>query len=150
MNHLSQLSSLAQVLNQETDSYTKSLTELEKKINALNLGIETWVLLIESGESGNSNRGFYRQTLLGYAKTDEGWGFAVQERRVERGFFENDSNCPYENECDEGPAKLLLKSSRDLRIRAARKIEDLLEGLIAKANDVIPTLKKAKELSQTI
>jgi hypothetical protein len=150
MNHLSQLSSLAQVLNQETDSYTKSLTELEKKINALNLGIETWVLLIESGESGNSNRGIYRQTLLGYAKTDEGWGFAVQERRVERGFFENDSSCPYENEYDEGPAKLLLKSSRDLRIRAARKIEDLLQGLIAKANDVIPTLKKAKELSQTI
>jgi hypothetical protein len=150
MNHLSQLSSLAQVLNQETDSYTKSLTELQKRINGLNLGIETWVVLSESGKAGTPNRDTYRQTLLGYAKTDEGWGFAIQERRIERGFFQDDSNCPYENEYDEGPAKLLLKSSRELRIRAAGRIEDLLQGLIARANDVIPTLKKAKEFSQTI
>jgi hypothetical protein len=150
MNHLAELSSLAQVLNQETDAYTKSLTELEKKLNGFNLGIEAWVVLIESGKAGTPNRDTYSQTLLGYAKTEDGWGFAVKEKHVERGFFEGDPSCPYENEYDDGPAKLLLKSSRELRIRAAGRVEELLQALIARANQVIPTLKKAKELSQTI
>jgi len=150
MNHLVELSSLAQVLNQETDSYTQSLAELEKKLNRLNLGIEAWVVLFESGRAGTPNGDTYSQTLLGYAKTEEGWGFAVKDKRIERGFFENDPACPYENEYDDGAAKLLLKSSRELRIRAAGRIEELLLGLIARANKVIPTLRKAKELSQAV
>ncbi|SRR6266478_683742 len=150
MTHLAELSSLAQVLNQETDAYTKSLSELEKTLNGFNLGIEMWVLLTESGVSGTPNRDTYTQTLLGYAKTEEGWGFAVKEKRIERGFFENDTSCPYTNEYEQGAAKLLLKSSRELRIRAAGRIEELLQALVARATQVIPTLKKAKELSQTV
>jgi hypothetical protein len=150
MTHLSQLASLAAALNQETDSYTQSLAELEKKLNRLNLGIEAWVVLTEAAKSGNPSRDSYEETILGYAKTEEGWGFAIKDKRVERGYYQGDPDCPWENEYDEGPAKLLLKSSRELRIRAAGRIEELLEALTARANEVIPTLKKAKELAQSI
>ena len=150
MNHLSQLSSLAQALNQETDSYTKSLIELQKRLNKFNLGIEVWVGLLESGQAGTPNQGTYSQTLLGYAKVDKGWGLAIKEKRIERVFVDGDSSCPYENDYDEGPAKLLLECSRELRILAAGRMERLLEALITAANDVIPTLRKARELAQSI
>lgn len=150
MNHLAQLSSLAAVLNQETDAYTKSLADLEKKLNRLNLGIEAWVVLTESSKSGTPNRDTTTRTILGYAKTEEGWGFALQEIRVERGYYQNDADCPWENQYEEAPPKLLLKSSRELRMRAAHRIEELLQALIARANDVIPTLQKAKELCESV
>src|SRR5258708_2986388 len=104
MEQIAQLSSLAAVLNQETDSYTQSLTELEKKLNGLNLGIEAWVVLGESQLQGDVNRDSHTRTLLGYGKTDEGWGFVVKEKRVERGYWQNDLDCPWENEYD-GSAK---------------------------------------------
>lgn len=147
MEHLEQLSSLAAILNQETDSYTQSLAALEKKLNSMNLGIEAWVVLTESGQEGTPNRDSYQRILFGYAKTDEGWGFAIKEKRVERGFWQNDEDCPWENEYDEGPAKLLLKSSRELRIKAARQLENLMQTLTARANEVIPTLQNAQRLA---
>ena len=109
-----------------------------------------WVGLLESGQAGTPNQGTYSQTLLGYAKVDKGWGLAIKEKRIERGFVDGDSSCPYENDYDEGPAKLLLECSRELRILAAGRMERLLEALITAANDVIPTLRKARELAQSI
>jgi len=79
-------------------------TTLVPKLNRLNLGVEAWVVLFESGQAGTPNRDTYSRTLLGYAKTEEGWGFAVKDKRIERGFFENDPTCRYENEYDEGSA----------------------------------------------
>jgi hypothetical protein len=150
MTNLAELSALASVLNKETDAYVQSLTDLEKKINRLNLGIEAWIVLVESGASGTPNRETTQRTLLGYAKTEEGWGFAVKEKRVERGYWQDDPDCPWENEYDNGPAKFLLKSSRELRIRAAARIEDLLKALIGRTNEVIPELKKAQELAASL
>ena len=90
------------------------------------------------------------EPLLSSAKTEEGWGFTVKDRRVERGYWQGDEDCHWENEYDEGPAKLLLKSSRELRIGAAGRLEDLLTSLVARANEVIPTLKKPKQLAQSL
>jgi len=62
-------------------------TTLVPKLNRLNLGVEAWVVLFESGQAGTPNRDTYSRTLLGYAKTEEGWGFAVKDKRIERVFF---------------------------------------------------------------
>lgn len=149
MEQLAQLSSLAAVLNQETDSYTKSLTELEKKLNKLNLGVEAWVVLTQFGPEGYPGRDSYKKILLGYAKTDDGWGFAIQDMRVERGLYHDDPECPWQNDYQEGPPKLLLKSSRELRIKAAERLEELLNFLVERANEVLPTLQKAKQVAQS-
>jgi hypothetical protein len=146
-NNLEQLSRLAVTLNQETDSYTKSLAELEKKLLKMNLGIQAWVPLIEVAKSGMPSRDTCIRPMLGYAKTDEGWGFAIQELRIERGFYEGDESCPYENHYEDEPPKPLLKSSRELRIRAAREIEPLLEALKLRAEEVLPMLRQASELA---
>ena len=150
MQNLAELSRLAEILNKETDTYTQSLTQLENKLNKLNLGIEAWVPLSESASSGSVDRQSQIRTLLGYAKTSEGWGFAIEDVRIERGYFEGDINCPWENHFEENPARLLLKSSRELRIKAASKIEELLEALKGRAEEVLPTLRQAIEVAKQI
>src|SRR6266853_1611368 len=43
-------------------------TTLVPKLNRLNLGVEAWVVLFESGQAGTPNRDTYSRTLLGYAR----------------------------------------------------------------------------------
>jgi hypothetical protein len=149
-NHVAQLSSLAETLNQETDTYTESLTQLEKKLRQMNLGVEAWVPLKENNRSGNPKRQSTMMTMLGYAKTSDGWGFALRDVRVECGFYQGDADCPWEDHYDEGEPKLLLKSSRELRILAARYIGDLLVALQAAGNESVKALQEAKKLAQQI
>jgi hypothetical protein len=150
MAPLAELSRLAETINKETDAYTQSLAQLENKLNKLNLGIEVWVALRASASTGNPKRDSYVRTLLGYAKTSEGWGFAVQDERVERGYFQGDSDCPWENTYEETPPKLLLKASREVRIEAAGRIEELLQALQSRAEEVVPTLRQASAIAKQI
>jgi hypothetical protein len=140
-NRLEQLSRLAQTLNKETDAYTESLAQLEGRLRQISLGVEAWVRL----EAPNSDDKIV--TMLGYAKTPEGWGFAIQDARVERGFFEGNQDCPWENHYNLGDPRLLLKSSRELRILAASRMEELLAALEASANNAVAALQKAQQLA---
>lgn len=149
-DHLAQLSRIAQTLNQETDAYTESLTQLEKKLRQMNLGVEAWVPLKESGMSGTPGRDSSLLTVLGYAKTSDGWGFALRDVRVERGYFEGDESCPWENHYNEGEPTLLLKSSRELRIHAAKRIGDLLLALQAASNEALKALQEAKKIAEQV
>jgi hypothetical protein len=151
MEDLSELARLAETLNEETDSYTESLSQLEKQLRQLNLGIECWVPLVEVARSGSpAGRETYVRILLGYAKTEEGWGFATKEVRVERGYYQGDLDCPYENEYDEGQAKSLLKSSRQLRLQAARRLGDLLEALKSTGESFLSSIQEAKKLAKDV
>src|ERR1700678_2920978 len=94
---LAELSRLAETLNKETDSYTQSLVQLEKKLSKMNLGVGAWVPLKECGTLGTPRRDSSLLTMLGYAKTSDGWSFALKDVRIERGYFEGDESCPWEN-----------------------------------------------------
>jgi hypothetical protein len=80
----------------------------------------------------------------------DGWGFAVKELRVERGFFEGDESAPWENDYDEDPPKLLLKSSRELRILASQRIEYLLGQMRDRAEAAIESLRTASKLAEQV
>jgi hypothetical protein len=147
-NQLAELSHLAQTLNRETDTYTEALTQLESKLKKMNLGVEAWVTLDETGVSGTPMRGTYMRTMLGFAKTfPDGWGFAVKELRIEAGLYEGEESQPYENQYDEDQPKLLLKSSRELRIRASQRIGYLLNELRDQAQAAIKSLQEARKLA---
>ncbi len=151
MEDLSELARLAESLNEETDSFTESLSQLEKQLRQLNLGIECWVPLLELARSGSpAGRETYIRTLLGYAKTEEGWGFVTKEVRVERGYYQGDLDCPYENEYDEGQPKPLLKSSRQLRLQAARRLGELLEALKSTGESFLSSIQEAKKLAKQV
>ncbi|HEV2991298.1 MAG TPA: hypothetical protein VG759_22860 [Candidatus Angelobacter sp.] len=144
---LAELSNLAEDLNKETDSYTETLTNLEKNLRKLNLGVEAWVRLEERNRSGNPMRHSSTITELGYAKTSDGWGFAVRDVRVERGYYQGDEDCPWEEHFPEGLPKPLLKSSRELRIEASREIENLLLELQNAAKAALGSVRKAKTVA---
>jgi hypothetical protein len=146
-NQLAELSHLAQVLNKETDAYSEALSQLENKLKKMNLGIEAWVNLAESSVSGNPMRSTFWRTMLGFAKTSDGWGFAVKQVRVESGFYENDESCPWENHYDESEPKLLLKASREQRIIAAQRMEYLLKELTGQARATISFLQQARYMA---
>lgn len=144
---LTELSHLAEALNQETDAYSEALSQLEKKLRKMNLGIEAWVTLTQKGVSGSPGRDSSLRTMLGYAKTSDGWGFAVKDIRVESGFYENDESCPYENHYEQGDPKPLLKSSRELRTLAASRMAYLLNELRDQAATAIKALQEARDLA---
>lgn len=149
MDDVSELARLAEALNEETDSFTESLSRLERQLRQLNLGIECWVPMLEVARSGSpAGRETYIRTLLGYAKTEEGWGFAIKEVRVERGYYQADLDCPYENEYDEGQPKPLLKSSRQLRLQAARRLGELLDALKNTGESFLSSIQEARKLTK--
>jgi hypothetical protein len=147
-NSLAELSHLARTLNEQTDAYTESLTKLEKKLREMNLGVEAWVPLKDTRMSGTPDRDTSIRTILGYAKTSDGWGFATQDLRLESGFFEGDESCPWTNEYEIDQPKLLLKGSRELRILAARRIGDLLNALKSAAEDAVKSLCEARLVTE--
>lgn len=149
-NRLTELSHLAETLNKETDTYTEALSQLEGKLKKLNLGIETWVNLDETKASGNPLRNTSTVVMLGFAKTSDGWGFAIKDVRVERGFFEGDESCPWENHYDESEPKLLLKCSREQRILASHRVEYLLNSLQDQAKMTIKSLQDARKFAEWI
>src|SRR5438445_1828359 len=109
---IAELSHLAATLNKATDTYTEALSQLEKKLKSLNLGIEAWVTLDETCISGSTTCSTSVRTMLGYAKTvPNGWGFVVQKVRVERGLLEGDPCLPWQQPFEEEQPRMLLQSS---------------------------------------
>lgn len=147
-NQLQELSNLARTLNTETDTYIEALTQLENKLKRMNLGVEAWVFLDETNESGNLKHGSSVRTYLGFAKTSpDGWGFAVKKLRIEREVHNGEE---YEEAFQHEEAKLLLKSSRELRILAAQCIEALLRELRKRADEAIGALQRAQKISAQV
>jgi hypothetical protein len=143
METLVSLSHLAQKLNPTTDSYTRSLSQVEKQLRDINIGVETWLGISETAKSGSPDRETSLRKMLGYAKLAEGWSLAVKTVRVERGYLQNDRECPWENVYEEDPPKPLLKASRDLRIEAAGHVAALLQTLETRAVELIQSVEEA-------
>lgn len=60
-------------LNNSTDSFNKSVAEIESFLQSLNLGIEAWVLM-----ELNTEKPVPRKTYLGYAKASGKWGLHIK------------------------------------------------------------------------
>jgi hypothetical protein len=149
MEVVNELSRLAEKLNQESDAFTTRLASLNEKLNKLNLGVEVWLErspLSDQLTAGNPMRDTNEQTLLGFAKTPDGWGLAVKDVRIERGYYENDLDCPWNCTYEVSQPKLLLKSSRQLRLKAASALPLLLEDIKEKAEQVLAQIEKARHL----
>lgn len=151
---IKELKSLASRLNASTDALIGTLTQINEKLNALNLGISVWLegppldsKLVEkpAGTTGDVYC-VESKDLLGYAKTKAGWGLAVKSMRIEHGYFEGDRNAPFANPIDLGD-KPLLESSRGLRVEAIKLLPELIKLLKEEANRTIGSIEEAKKLA---
>jgi hypothetical protein len=138
------LSRLAQKLNQTTDSYTQSLTDVEKQLREMNIGVEAWIEISETVKSGTPDRETSLRKMLGYSRVTDGWSLAVKTVRVERGCQENDPNNLWENIYEEEAPKPLLKASRDVRIEAAEHVPVLLAAIEGRVAQLIQSVEEAE------
>lgn len=144
METLASLSRLAEKLNQTTDSYTRSLIDVEKQLRDMNIGVETWLTISETAKSGSPDRETSSRKMLGYAKLSDGWSLAVKTLRIERGQMPNDRETHWENIYEDESPRPLLKSSREWRIEAAAHVPALLNAIETHATELVLSLEKAE------
>ena len=138
------LEELSKTLNQSSDELTKHLSEIQSKLQDLNLGLKVWV----------ENPPIYKKDLgdrqwefayLGYGKTGMGkWALLVKTTvETEPADAEYD---PWKTESIFA-IRPLLEASRHLKVAAVDEIESLFEVLEEEAERVSTAVTKAAELA---
>ena len=146
----SSLESQANSLNRASDSANKTLIDAEEKLVALNVGAELWYP--KALESTDAEGGInphetteYVEDILGFARVEGKWCFAVKKVKRVSGFYEGDMNCPYENKYIEAKPSPLLKQSRNIRISAIEILPEFLEQILEHVTQRLEKLNEATE-----
>lgn len=150
--HLNKLAAIAQELNAASDAFTEELKGIERDLAKLNVGIEVEVGL-KNGDTRvdpDDGRPYETRWLLGYKKLGDEWRVAVTEYVI------YNPNAP-ENVIDRSARpewrlvneKPLLQASRELRIAAADKVEELLAAITKAAAERVASLRKVTDARPT-
>jgi len=122
--HLVDAQELAKRLATKTDSMTEKLVAVERHLTRLGLGTTAWLDI--SGPEDEQNEG----TSIGFTKIGGTWKLAVVSG-------------PYSYGEITGDIVPLLKASKHLRLRAAKKIEALVVKLVAEAAKQLEDIEAA-------
>lgn len=130
----SSLESQAAELSSASDIANQALADAEKRLVALNVGIEIWYpkplgCADAVGGTGPSETIAEVIDVLGFARAEGKWCLAVKQVRRVSGFFDGDTNCPYTNEFLVTSPAPLLKQSRSLRINALEALPEFLSQI---------------------
>jgi len=136
-NEFAELTPLAETLNAKTDEVNQTLALLNKKLAALNVGVEVWV-------------GPWQEHMayqIGYAKVGETWQLAT--RTCEAADYLNIEN---EHEWvdvagSHGEAKPILQASRSQRIKALEVLERLLSQITLHVRIQLDAIERGKRLA---
>lgn len=121
---LRKLASISQNLNAVSDKLTEELTSVESALKKLKLGVTAWVNLFTEELAGGEEC----VTSLGYCKHSGKWGLFI---------FECIAGCE-----PDGQITPLREASRDLRVKAAEEIENLIERLAEEASETTAKIAK--------
>jgi len=146
----SSLETQANALNRASDTANQTLIDAEEKLIALNIGVELWFpkALESTDVEGSINlhdTTEHIEDVLGFARIDGKWCFAVKKLKRVTGFYDGDINCPYENVYLEAKPAPLLKQSRVLRINAIEVLPEFLEQVLTQVTDKLERLNESTE-----
>jgi hypothetical protein len=135
-------------LNAASDKANQILTNVERQLVDLNLGVEVWFdHPIHStdleGDVGATSTSKRVVQLLGFAKVLGKWSLAVKPMRLESGFFEGDMGCPFENRYSDGSPTFLLKASRSLRFAAVEVLPKFLAQVEDRVDKILEGVDRA-------
>jgi hypothetical protein len=126
-----QLPAAAASLNFASDELAKSVNDLDAILKRFSLGVPAWVTFASYGAEPS-----YHMDSIGYAKVGGRWGLAIRT-------VDGDERAPE----DDVEQWLFSDAPRHLRVRAADKIPDLLEELIARAAETAKSItEKASDV----
>ena len=146
---LAALDTTAARLNKASNSINDSILTVENFVAGLGVGLEVWLrTAVTKGDAEGSPRGesVWSEQRLGYSRLNGKWCLALKWFRVHTGFFEGDTNCPYQNEYSDGEAIPLTQASREARIAALGLLPDLVSELNAAAETALEKIEKANQL----
>lgn len=141
------LAAKAARLNAASDTANQVLTNVERHLVDLNLGVEVWFdQPIDSteleGDVGANSISKRVVQLLGFAKVVGKWSLAVKPMRLESGFFEGDMNCPFENKYSDGAPVSLLRASRAIRFAAVAVLPQFMEQVEARVDRILESMER--------
>ncbi len=139
---------IARRLNTASDDLNAALKRIEDRLNELGIGIDRFVPIADTRDVGSDGTEHepeeWSEYQVGYDRVGEGWALLTR-----RAHFRDDSTMTASpEECwqfDE--VKPLLRSSRELRIKAVAAIPKLLEELKAEAEGVLRVVENARRLA---
>ena len=136
-----QLSASAAFLNEVSDELRESISDLEKALETLNLGVSAWVQI--TGGHDESGR-YYWSRGLGYTQVDKKWGIALRRVRGDESFPEDEDTEIWQ----------FNDAPRWMRVEGVGKIPELVEALNKQAEDTAKKIKnkntEAKALAAAI
>ena len=148
---MSDLSTRAKTLNNESDSVNSLIDRFEEKLREINLGIEVWLEReLESEEWSDfddvgeqeAERGTH-DCQLGFVKWEEGRNH-VWRLGVRRATYRENRTGGYDF-VEVVWIRRLAETSRDLRIRALSFFPDLVKRMTEIADSQIATIEAAKK-----
>jgi hypothetical protein len=116
------LSTTAHHLNSVSDKLNVSIAKLEPALKKLALGITSWVAFTNSTSQDGLS---YKYEEIGYAKVNGRWGLAIKTRSGHEALDEDVVEIWPFNE-----------APRHLRVRAVRKIPELIDQLDKDAAEI--------------
>jgi len=146
--NLAELSDLAKQLNSQTDSLNDAISALNRRLTAMNIGIECYLdrPLISSGMSKDGDTKYEEDTYLGYDKVghEGAWELAIKEERIE---YQWDRDSGEEIPVTETWYTPLLRESRDVRLKAVEQFDELIGALTRQAKKKLAGIETAKKLA---
>jgi hypothetical protein len=145
---LAELSQTAKALNSESDSINGLISQYEKTLASLNIGLEVWLTshpldsktrFIENPEEGEDIADGAHELELGYAKgdsSDDQWSLKLRHATYLSDGELYDVTSPRE----------LLSASRKHRIRALELMPELLLAIKEEAEKALRTIEAAKKI----
>ena len=151
MTNLADLPKLSKQVNEQSDQVNQVLQDLEKKLVAMNLGVETWVQPeVTSGNALNvklftDGGGHWSEDqILGFGRFGDRSMLLVKTLTFQKRYEEDDQEGYWDYHSESAP-RPLLQASREIRIKALDKIEDLLDALRKEAEAVLESIKKGRK-----
>ena len=140
---------LARRISIVSDDLNAALKRIEDRLNALVIGIESFVPIPDTREVASSDKREaeeWHEYHLGYGRVGSGWGLLTR-----RSCFHDDPSmtalpASRRRYTDEKP---LQRSSRELRVKAVAAIPDLLKQLEGEAVSALKTVESPQHLAGT-
>jgi hypothetical protein len=152
MANLNDLAKVSKEINKRSDEVNQILKDLEKKLVAMNLGVEAWLLNqplksqltvrpYEDRNGEEQDERFCIEEVLGFGCWGDRYALLVKQMTYEEDF----QTRKLTKLKDEEDPRLLLQSSRDLRIEALNHIEALLDELVREARRIVQAIEKGRK-----
>jgi hypothetical protein len=153
---INELSDLSRKLNEKSDKTNAVITKINKKLSALNLGLEVW--LEWDLEDDNYHKVFQGQigllprqksvTYLGYCNVETGWQLATKTGCLIED-YDKDSEEVF-TELTEVIFKPLLKEARETRVKALPLVPRLLDRVKQQAESLIKSIDEAENVAEKL